>query len=76
MPKSGQTKFMSRFICEWKKVQSEWFHHEGKVIRNRDHDHQVVYINHEFPHDHNWIWMTGIPKRGKEGLEFDYINYR
>ena len=58
-----------------KKVQSRWFDHEGKVIRNRDHDHQDAHNNHKFPHDHNWIWINGIPKRGKEGLQPDYINY-
>ena len=58
-----------------KKVQSRWFDHEGKVIRNRDYDHQDAHHTHIFPHDHDWIWINGIPKRGKEGLQPDYEKY-
>ena len=58
-----------------KRVQSRWFDHEGKVIRNRDYDHQDAHHNHVFPHDHHWEWINERPKRGKEGLNPDYINY-
>ena len=75
LPKTGKPNSRADLYVNGKKVQSRWFDHEGKVIRNRDHDHQDAHNNHKFPHDHNWIWINGIPKRGKEGLQPDYINY-
>ena len=75
LPKSGKPNSRADLYLNGKKVQSRWFDHEGKVIRNRDYDHQDAHNNHEFPHDHNWIWINGIPKRGKEGLHPDRINY-
>ena len=75
LPKTGKPNSRADLYVNGKKVQSRWFDHEGKVIRNRDYDHQDAHNNHEFPHDHNWIWINGIPKRGKEGLQPDYIKY-
>ena len=75
LPKTGKPNSRADLYVNGKKVQSRWFDHEGKVIRNRDYDHQDAHNNHEFPHDHHWIWINGIPKRGKEGLQPDYIKY-
>ena len=75
LPKTGKPNSRADLYVNGKRVQSRWFDHEGKVIRNRDYDHQDAHHTHIFPHDHNWIWINGIPKRGKEGLQPDYINY-
>ena len=75
LPKTGKANSRADLYVNGKKVQSRWFDHEGKVILNRDYDHQDAHNNHKFPHDHNWIWINGIPKRGKEGLRPDHINY-
>ena len=58
-----------------KRVQSRWFDYEGKVIRNRDYDHQDAHHNHEFPHDHDWVWKNGHPIRNTQWVEPDYIRY-
>ena len=58
-----------------KKIQSRWFDANGKVIRNRDYDHQDSHHNHEFPHDHNWKWENEKPIRNPENLEPDYENF-
>lgn len=58
-----------------KRVQSRWFDHEGKVIRNLDYDHQDAHHNHEFPHDHHWVWKNGHPIRNTQWVEPDYIRY-
>lgn len=58
-----------------KKIQSRWFDANGKVIRNRDYDHQDSHHNHEFPHDHNWKWTDAIPCRNPENLKPDYEKY-
>lgn len=55
-----------------KKVQSRWFDHEGKVVRNRDYRHQDAHHNHTFPHDHLWEWINGTPHRNPENFEPDY----
>ena len=57
------------------KVQSRWYDHEGKAIRNRDYVHQDAHHNHTFPHDHAWDWVKGIWNRIPENLEPDYSNY-
>ena len=75
LPKTGKPNSRADLYVNGKRVQSRWIDHEGKVIRNRDYDHQDAHHTHIFPHDHNWIWINGIPKRGKEGLQPDYINY-
>lgn len=75
LPTSGKPNSRADLYVGEKKVQSRWYDHEGRVIRNRDYDHQNSHHNHEFPHDHNWTWINGIPKRGKEGLQPDHINY-
>lgn len=58
-----------------KRVQSRWFDHEGKVIRNRDYDYQDAHHNHVFPHDHDWVWKNGHPIRNTQWVEPDYIRY-
>ena len=75
LPKTGKPNSRADLYVNGKRVQSRWFDHEGKVIRNRDYDHQDAHHTHIFPHDHNWIWINGIPKRGKECLRPDHINY-
>ncbi len=59
-----------------KKVQSRWFNYEGKVVRNRDYDHQNSHNNHDFPHDHNWEWKNGQPQRDSQNLEPDYDKFK
>lgn len=54
------------------KVQSRWFDSNGKVVRNRDFDHQDGHHNHEFPHDHNWSWINNQPIRDKNPIKPDY----
>lgn len=58
-----------------KKIQSRWFDGNGKVIRNRDYDHQDSHHNHVFPHDHNWKWENETPIRNPENLEPNYEKY-
>ncbi len=57
------------------KIQSRWFDKNGKVVRNRDFWHQDSHHNHEFPHDHNWIWINNSAIRIPENLSPDYINF-
>ncbi len=57
------------------KVQSRWYDGDGNVIRNRDYDHQDSHHNHEFPHDHVWVWVDGVPIRDKNGIVPDYDKY-
>lgn len=57
------------------KIQSRWFNSEGKAVRNRDYSHQNAHANHNFPHDHNWIWERGIARRIKDNLKPDYQNF-
>lgn len=58
-----------------KKIQSRWFDKHGKVIRNRDFDHQDAHSTHYFPHDHDWIWINEKPIRIKDLLKPDYEKY-
>lgn len=58
-----------------KMVQCRWFDAYGKVVRNRDYEHQNAHNNHKFPHDHIWFWDKGKPIRSKDGYEPDYKNY-
>ena len=58
-----------------KKVQSRWFDHEGKVIRNRDYDHQDAHHTHIFPHDHDWVWKDNRPIRDTQWVDPDFIRY-
>lgn len=57
------------------KVQSRWFDHEGKVIRNRDYYHQDAHHTHIFPHDHEWKWKDGRPFRIAQWEEPDHTRY-
>ena len=57
------------------RIQSRWFDSNGKVVRNRDYDHQDAHNNHTFPHDHVWSWEKGFPKRNRDNLEPDYDDY-
>ena len=75
LPKIGKPNSRIDLYVNGTRVQSRRFDHEGKVIRNRDYNHQDAHRNHVFPHDHDWEWRNGNPKRGKEGLKPDYINY-
>ena len=57
------------------KIQSRWFDSEGKAIRNRDYHHQDAHDNHFFPHDHEWDWSEGFPRRILDNLNPDYDNF-
>ena len=46
LPKTGKPNSRADLYVNGKKVQSRWFDHEGKVIRNRDYDHQDAHNNH------------------------------
>ena len=58
-----------------KKVQSRWFDYKGKVIRNRDYDHQDAHHTHIFPHDHDWVWKDNRPIRDTQWVDPDFIRY-
>ena len=58
------------------KIQSRWFDSEGNVTRNRDYKHQNTLHNHFFPHDHDWEWKNGKPKRDRTSLEPDYDRFK
>ena len=58
-----------------KKVQSRWFDYKGKVIRNRDYDHQDTHHTHIFPHDHDWVWKDNRPIRDTQWVDPDFIRY-
>ena len=58
-----------------KKVQSRWFDYKGKVIRNRDYDHQDAHHTHIFPHDHDWVWKDNRPIRDTQLVDPDFIRY-
>ena len=75
LSKFGEPNSRADLYVKGKKVQSRWFDHEGKVVRNRDYDHQDAHHTHIFPHDHDWVWINGRPKRRKEGLRPDYMNF-
>lgn len=72
-----KAKSNSRYdlYVDGKKVQSRWFDFEGKVLWNRDYDHQNAHNNHTFPHDHRWIWINGSPHRIEDNLDPDYERY-
>ena len=58
-----------------KKVQSRWFDYKGKVIRNRDYDHQDAHHTHIFPHDHDQVWKDNRPIRDTQWVDPDFIRY-
>ena len=58
-----------------KKVQSRWFDYKGKVIRNRDYDHQDAHHTHIFPHDYDWVWKDNRPIRDTQWVDPDFIRY-
>ena len=58
-----------------KKVQSRWFGYKGKVIRNRDYDHQDAHHTHIFPHDHDQVWKDNRPIRDTQWVDPDFIRY-
>lgn len=75
LPISGKPNSRADLYVGEKKVQSRWYDYEGKVVRNRDYDHQDAHHNHTFPHDHIWIRINGTLKRGKDDPVPDYRNY-
>ncbi len=59
-----------------KRYQSRWYDSEGRVVRNRDYQHQDNNNSHYFPHDHVWNWIQDRAIRDKNFVLPDYVKFK